>query len=220
MPDVPASGRTRPRWEYQITWLYGPLILVVVGLALLGFGASGVSGTSISVAMLPIGLACLLAGVALPRIEGSFTAGPQGITAQMRPVDAIETFTVTGRAVTLMDNLVIEGDKARVIVDTSPEDVAGTRIPTLGDVWDALDQAGIVPTTVGLGHAHLEMPDSRTMSLPNRGFLDWRPASEDLLMILRTWGVQATVSGKYPVPPDLPPDNATEPIFPHMSVHR
>lgn len=47
--------------------------------------------------LLPIGLVCLLAGVVLPRIEGVFTAGPQGISAPLLAVHKLDTYTVTGR---------------------------------------------------------------------------------------------------------------------------
>ena len=214
MQELPSSGSRGPRWEYMIPWLYGPLTLVVVGLALLGFGSSGLAGTSISVTMLLIGFICLVIGVALPRVEGSFTAGPEGITAQMRPVDEVEkSFTATGPALAPAGEIVIEGETARVKVEAVPGKVeVAAPVPALGDVWDALEDAGFYPREAAGGTAFLQTPDGRSMSLPNRGFLDWRPVSEDLLAILRSWGVRPAASGKYHAPPHLPPDKATGPV--------
>ena len=80
-------------------WRYGPLSLVLVGLSLLGFGASGLCGTAISLALLPLGFVCFIAGVALPRIEGMFTAGPHGISGRMLAVHEIDTmYTATAPA--------------------------------------------------------------------------------------------------------------------------
>jgi hypothetical protein len=45
----------------------------------------------------------------------------------------------------------------------------------------------------------------------NRGFMDWGTASDELLAVLRTWGVQPYASGKYPVRPDVSPGFAKEP---------
>ena len=56
------------RWEYRILWRYGALFLVVVGLLAMGFGASDLAGTAISLTLLPVGFVCLVAGVVLPRI--------------------------------------------------------------------------------------------------------------------------------------------------------
>src|SRR6266851_6329685 len=98
MQDASAPGHGDPRWEYRILWRYGPLGLVVAGAALLSIGASGLCATAVSVTLLPIVLFCLLAGVVLPRIEGVFTAGPQGISAPLLAVHKLDTYTVTGPA--------------------------------------------------------------------------------------------------------------------------
>jgi len=45
--------------------------LVVVGLTMIGFGASGLSGVPISLALLPLGFAALIAGIILPRIKAA-----------------------------------------------------------------------------------------------------------------------------------------------------
>src|SRR5229473_3168962 len=56
-----------------------------------------------------------------------------------------------------------------------------------------------------MGRRYLEAPDGRTFELTNRGFLDWRPASGDLLELLASWGVRPVASGRYPVPPHADP---------------
>jgi len=66
-----------------ILWRYGALGLAVTGLAMLGVGISGVAGVPISVALLPLGLVSLIAGVVLPRIEGKFTASGSGVSADL-----------------------------------------------------------------------------------------------------------------------------------------
>jgi hypothetical protein len=83
MTNSPLPGQGDPRWGYRIVWGYGPLSLFVIGAALLGVGASGVVATAISVTLLPIALVLILAGVVFPRIEGTFTADPQGLTASL-----------------------------------------------------------------------------------------------------------------------------------------
>jgi hypothetical protein len=72
----------------------------------------------------------------------------------------------------------------------------------VGDVWDALDAAGIHPEGVGLGSAHFRVDDGHLLKFPNRGFFDHGIASTELLAIFASWGARATASGKYPVPVD------------------
>lgn len=204
MQQESAPGRGDPRWEYRILWRYGPLGLVLIGVSLLAIGASGLCATTVSVTLLPIGLVCLLAGVVLPRIEGVFTAGPQGISAPLLAVHKLDTYTVTGTAVT--------ADQAAALASGRP---AG--IVLLGDVWDALEERlGVADGFRDLGAAtgtrYVEAPDGRTLQLTNRGFLDWRPASGDLLELLASWGVKPIASGKYPVPSYAAPDKATGPV--------
>jgi hypothetical protein len=215
MPDPPARRPDWSRWEYEITWRYGPVILLLVGLAMLGAGISGICGTSISLTIIPVGFVCLVAGVALPRIQGRFTAGPQGISGEMRPWD--ERFYISGPAVAPKKDVVVEGPTAKVLIEAVPGSVVATQAPTLGDVWDALRQAGIRPEQSTMGYAHLRMPDGRVMSLPSPRMLDWRPASEDLLGILRSWDVHPVASGKYPAPSDLPSTKATGPVSPRIT---
>lgn len=200
------SGQEDPRWQYMILWRYGALLLAATGLLAMGFGAAGVCGTAISVALLPIGFVCLVAGIVLPRIEGKFTAGPSGLTAEMLAVHKLDQarYTISGPA------LAIETADIGNASGTGTSGAAaqvGQRI-TIGDVWDALDARGLRPDGVGLGHAYFRLRDDRHLDMPNRGFLDWGTASDDLLAVLRTWGVQPVASGKYPVPSDVEPDYA------------
>ena len=197
MQDASASGHGDPRWEYRVLWRYGPLGLVVAGAALLAIGASGLCATAVSVTLLPIGLVCLLAGVVLPRIEGVFTAGPQGISAPLLAVHKLDTYTVTGPAVAAA--------QAGALARGQPSGPV-----LLGDVWDALEErldvaGGFRDLGAATGRRYLEAPDGRTFELTNRGFLDWRPASGDLLELLASWGVKPMASGVYPVPPYADP---------------
>lgn len=75
-----ADGYDRhdPRWEYKVIWRYGPLIAIVIGMAVIAIGLSGLCGTAESTTALPIGLVLMLSGIALPRIQGRFSAGPTG----------------------------------------------------------------------------------------------------------------------------------------------
>jgi hypothetical protein len=194
-----------PRWEYRLLWRYGPISLVAVGAALLAIGLSGLCATAVSVTVLPIGLVCLLAGVVLPRIEGAFTAGPQGITATLLAAHKIDAcYTVTGPAVEAVELLAPVQDQVLL----APGQPDGPVL--LGDVWDALDKKVNVPggfrsLGAACGTAYLVAPDGREFALTNRGFLDWRPASSDLLELLVQWGVRPVASGRYPVPPYADP---------------
>jgi hypothetical protein len=190
----------------MILWRYGALLLVATGLLTMGFGAAGVCGTAISVALLPIGFVCLVAGVVLPRIEGKFTAGPSGLTAEMLAVNELDQprYVISGPAL------------ATDTADTGPG-AGGAAEPvsqriTIGDVWDAVDARGLRPDGVGMGHAYFRLRGNRHLEMPNRGFMDWGTASDELLAVLRTWGVQPVASGKYPVQPDVAPEYARLPV--------
>jgi hypothetical protein len=185
-----------PRWEYRVVWRYGPLILMVAGLAMLGSGASGLTSAAISLAMLPIGFVCLVAGVALPQIEGMFTAGPQGISAPLLPVHQIDCYSVSGPAVAME----VEVAQVPALPPVWPSGPA-----MLGDVWDAIEEKlgtpeGFRDLGAACGTRSLEAPDGRRLDLTNRGFLDWRPASGELLELLASWGVTPVASGRYPIP--------------------
>lgn len=199
------AGRDDPRWQYMILWRYGALVLVVTGLLAMGFGAAGVCGTEISLTLLPIGFVALVAGVVLPRIEGKFTAGPSGLTAEMLAVHELDQprYVLSGPALAA-DTTDISGVTGRAAV---PD----TQRITIGDVWDALDVRGLRPDQCGMGHAYFLLRGDRQLDIPNRGFMDWGTASEELLVVLRTWGVQPTASGRYPVRPDVRPDFAEQP---------
>jgi len=192
------------RWEYRILWRYGALFLVVVGLLAMGFGASGLAGTAISLTLIPIGFVCLVAGVVLPRIEGKFTAGPSGLTAEMMAVHLLDQprFVASGPA--LASDPTAGAELPRGV----GSDEGGGQI-TFGDVWDALDTGGHVLKfqAAGMGKAYFSSPDDgRLLQIPNRGFLDHGIASRELLALLASWGVRPTASGKYPAPPDAAPE--------------
>lgn len=198
-----------PRWQYMILWRYGALLLVITGLLAMGFGAAGVCGTAISVALLPIGFVSLVAGVVMPRIEGKFTAGPSGLTAEMLPVHELDQprYVISGPALAvgtaeLGNTGIADSDKL-----TEPD---SQRI-TIGDVWDAFEARGLHPDAAGMGHAYFRLHDERHLDMPNRGFMDWGTASDDLLAVLRTWGVQPVASGKYPVDPTALPEYVKRP---------
>lgn len=189
----------------MILWRYGALLLVATGLLTMGFGASGLCGTAISLALLPIGFVSLIAGVVLPRIEGNFTAGPSGLTAEMLPVHELDQprYVISGPALATetTDNGAGTGRAA---------ELDAQRI-TIGDVWDALDVRGLRPDAVGMGHAYFRLREDRHLDMPNRGFMDWGTASDDLLAVLKTWGVQPVASGKYPIRSEVSPDYAKQP---------
>jgi ribosomal protein S28E/S33/predicted XRE-type DNA-binding protein len=96
----------------------------------------------------------------------------------------------------------------------------------IGDVWDALGNiwdngsaSGFRPVKAqaALGTVYMEGPDSIVIRLPNRSFLDWGIASDELLTILAAWGVYPRASGKYPVPTDIDPTYVAQP---HGSRHQ
>jgi hypothetical protein len=209
MTDPSRLGHDDPRWQYMILWRYGALVLVIAGLLAMGFGAAGVCGTAISLSLLPIGFVGLVAGVVLPRIEGKFTAGPSGLTAEMLAVHELDQpwYVLSGPA--LATETTNTGD-----VNSSSAPGTGTpdteRI-TIGDVWDALDARGLRADAAAAGHAYFQLRGDRHLEMPNRGFMDWGTASDELLAVLRTWGVQPRASGKYPIRSDVRPDFAKQP---------
>jgi hypothetical protein len=78
--------RTRkPSWQHvNLTLLrYGALTLVVLGLAMLGVGISGIpQGTAISSTLIPLGFASVIAGIVWPRIEGMLSVGSSAKTCR------------------------------------------------------------------------------------------------------------------------------------------
>lgn len=196
------------RWEYQIIWRYGALLLLAVGLLAMGFGASGLCTTAISVVLLPIGFVCLVAGVVLPRIEGKLTVSPSQISADILGVRTLDQLSVTTSAPAVVLREVQTRDGLVAIETAQPPGAI-----TLGDVWDALDAAGAYPKSgtevlnnqavfegVGLGSAYFRLADDRMLKMPNRGFLDYAAASPELLAVLATWEIRPIASGRYPVP--------------------
>lgn len=186
-----------PRWEYKILWRYGALLLAGVGLLAMAVGATGVCGTPISLTLLPLGFVSLVTGVVLPRIEGKFTAGPSGVSAEVMAVHRLDQarYVISGPA---LAELPSSGA-------ATPAAEPGSRI-TLGDAWDALDAAGMRPVQGALGTAYFSLQDGRHFGFPNRGFFDHGIASDELVALLASLGVHPTASGRYPMPPDATPD--------------
>jgi hypothetical protein len=197
------------RWEYKVTWRYGALLLILVGLLAMGFGASGLCTTTASAMLVPIGFVCLVAGVVLPRIEGKLTVGPSQISAEVVGVRTLDQLSVSTSAPAVVLSEVQTREGLIAIEAAQPPDAI-----TLGDVWDALEAAGVkresgaeglnnqaVFDGVGLGSAYFHLADGRRLRMPNRGFLDHGTASQELLDVLDGWGVHPKASGKYPVPP-------------------
>lgn len=193
------------RWEYRVTWRYGALLLITVGLLAMGFGASGLCTTATSAALVPIGFISLVAGVVLPRIDGNLTVGPSRISADIVGVSTLDQLSVStsAPAVVLRE---VETREGVVAIEAAQSSGA----ITLGDVWDALDAAGVKPQSkagvlnnqavfegVGLGSAYFRLTDGRQLKMPNRGFFDHGAASPELLSVLDSWGVRPTASGNY-----------------------
>ena len=86
--------------------------------------------------------------------------------------------------------------------DLSPLATDPTSGITIGDVWDALDGAGIKPEGVGLGSAYFRVDAGHLLKFPNRGFFDHGIASAELVAVFASWGAYPTASGKYPMPVD------------------
>ena len=183
--------------------------MAVVGLAMMGFGASGLSGVPISLALLPLGFACLIAGVVLPRIDGKFTAGTGGVSGELLSVQKLDSMTYTASAPALASDqadAVVHGERA-----TSTEGGQTTERIKLGDVWDALEEAGFRVTQAATGKRLLEGPEGRSIMLHGRELIGWAIASDDLLSQLASWGIRPVASGKYPVPSNVDPNYAMRP---------
>lgn len=192
-----SEARRAARWQYVIVWRYGPLGLIVLGLGMLGYGASGHPSAPVSLSLIPLGFASVVAGVVLPRIERRFAAGARGVAAELLAVHELDppTYTASGLALAPPG---AQGQAAQI---------------KLGDVWDALESAGFRPGQAAMGKRFLEGPEGRTILLHQRGFFDWAVVSDELLAQLASWGVHPVPSGRYPVPPDpnVDPANVRQP---------
>jgi hypothetical protein len=214
-PASPYGGG--PRWQYVILWRYGALGLAMTGVAMIGVGASGVAGVPISLALLPLGFASLIAGVILPRIEGKFTAGSSGVSAELLAVHKLDilSFTASAPALATADGHgQLDGDETG---DITPGLTA--EAIKLGDVWEALELAGFQVTQAGMSKAFLEGPQGRSIGLHVPEALGWATASDDLVAQLATWDIRPVASGRYPIPPDVPLAGAAYPysgILPRM----
>lgn len=184
------------RWQYVVLWRYGPLGLIVVGLGMLAYGASGHPSVPVSLSLLPLGFVSIVAGVVLPRIEGRFAAGTSGVSADLPAVHELDPPTYTASGPALAPPPAQQGQAAQI---------------KLGDVWDALEGAGFRPGQAATGKRFLEGPQGRTILLHQRGFFDWAVVSDELLAQLASWGVHPVASGRYAVPPNVDPANVGQP---------
>jgi hypothetical protein len=75
----------------------------------------------------------------------------------------------------------------------------------VGDVWDALDGAGFQVTKHATGRRLLTGPQQQLIFLHGPELVGGRPAAEDLIAQLASWGIQAVASGKYHAPPGAGP---------------
>jgi hypothetical protein len=143
-----------------------------------------------------------------PRIKGKFTAGPSGLTAEMLAVHEFDQprYVLSGPA------LATDADADATGASATGEAEPNSQRITIGDVWDAFEARGLHPDSFGLGHAFFGLRNDRHLDMPNRGLMDWGTASDDLLAVLRTWGIQPVASGKYPAGPNIASDYATTPL--------
>lgn len=94
------------------------------------------------------------------------------------------------------------GPAASELSNLSPGLTDQTPGVAVGDMWDAIDAAGIHPEGVGLGSAYFRVDEGRLLKFPNRGFLDHGIASPELVAVFTSWGACPRASGKYPMPAD------------------
>jgi hypothetical protein len=85
--------------------------------------------------------------------------------------------------------------------DFAVTQAAGSLPIAVGDVWDALEGAGFQVTTLATGRRLLTGPQQQLILLHGRELVGYRPAADDLLAQLGSWGVHPVASGKYHPPP-------------------
>lgn len=78
---------------------------------------------------------------------------------------------------------------------------AGSTPVTVGDIWDALAGAGFQVTKESTGRRLLTGPQQQQILLHGQELAGYRPAADDLLAQLASWGIQPVASGKYQPPP-------------------
>lgn len=159
----------------------------------MAFGADGVTSAPVDETLITLGFLSLVAGVVLPRIEGTFAAGPTGVSGAMRGVQDLDPgrYLITGPAVASN----VRTSRADGEAETDGGELSAPRI-TIGDVWDALEAAGVHADGAGIGHAYFTLRNDVSLDMPNRGFADLGVASDDLLSVLSTWGIAPVASGK------------------------
>src|SRR5262245_48389432 len=85
-----------PRWQYAVVWRYGPLGLVLLGLAMIAYAMAAERSDAATVSLLTLGLVSVVAGVVLPRIEGEVSAGGQGVAGKLLSVTPLFSVLRTG----------------------------------------------------------------------------------------------------------------------------
>jgi hypothetical protein len=160
--------------------------LVVLGLAMIGYAMVADRSDAVTVSLLTLGLVSVVAGVVLPRIEGEFSASGQGVAGKLLSVRQLDTdlFVVKGPALAT-DNKESIADQDHLIM--------------FGDVWDELDTNGFQIIDAASGNYTVEDDQGHQIQLPGRGHSEGRAASPELLALLRSWGLNPTASGKYPL---------------------
>jgi hypothetical protein len=179
------------RWQYAIVWRYGPLGLVLLGLAMIAYAMAADRSDATTVSLLTLGLVSVVAGVVLPRIEGEFSASGQGVAGKLLSVTQLDP----GR-------FVVEGP---ALASDSKEPIAyqDSNI-TIGDVWDELEAHGFRVIDAAAGQRFLRDNSGHELLLSSRDHVGARIASPELLAQIRAWGLNPTASGRYP--PDQYPD--------------
>lgn len=175
-----------PRWQYTVVWRYGPLGLVLLGLSMIGYAMAADRSDAVIVSLLTLGLVSAVAGVVLPRIEGEFSASGQGVAGKLLSVTQLDT-----------DLFVVKGP---ALAAHSRESIADQDRPIMfGDVWDELDANGFHIIDAASGNYLVDDNQGHQIQLPGRGHSEGQAASPELLAQLRSWGLNPTASGKYPL---------------------
>jgi hypothetical protein len=175
------------RWQYAVVWRYGPLGLVLLGLAMIVYAMVDDKSDAVTISLLTLGFVSVLAGIVLPRIEGEFSASGQGVTGKLLSVTQLDSrrYVAVGPA--------LASDSKEPIADQD------TRI-TVGDVWDELEAHGFRVIDAATGQRLLRDGSGHQLELSSRDHGGWQIVSPELLRLVRAWGLNPTASGKYSSP--------------------
>jgi hypothetical protein len=158
---------------------------VLLDLAMIGYAMATNRSDAVTVGLLTLGLVSVVAGVVLPRIEGEFSASGQGVAGKLLSVTQLDTqFVVKGPA--------LAADSKKSVTDQD-------RPIMFGDVWDELDAHGFHIIDAASGNYTVVDNQGHQIQLPGRGHSEGKAASPQLLSLLRSWGLNPTASGKYPL---------------------